>query len=984
MTEPGRPSPSLTDRLTDEIRRSARQARSEEDFKMGVEQALAPLRAELGITPSYETTYPSSVSVLGGGSSDAVYGHAVIEYKKPGRLGTPAGRREATSELEKYLLGEAGKYGSAWEPALRRMIGVALDGERLFFLRYRGDRKTPSLTMTGIPTHQMSLFKFDEAESPGFQVIGPFPVDADSVGLLVVYLRALRRRALTPEALALEFGPAGDIARRLVPAFYRRVSTAIAGIEHLPRVQTLFAEWDRLFGIVYGQDIEKTRRDAGYLSSLYGMTGAADLKPLLFAVHTYYALLMKLLAAELASLQGGALVSSPLAGVLAMSRHELKDRLTDLEDGGLFARVGIHNFLEGDFFGWYLSAWIPEFDAPIRDLARSLAEYEPATGSILPEATRDLLKKLYQYLVPKQLRHDLGEYYTPDWLAELTIDESKYQGELGKRFLDPACGSGTFLVLAIRRAREWADENLIDPDVLAAQILKNIVGFDLNPLAVIAARTNYLLALGTLIRRLPSVEIPVYLCDSVLTPSRDAMPGEQTEAFYRDFELPSTVGPFTVPRAIVAGGLLATMANLLEDCVRLAYSPDEFAQRARTSLGELDSHAHDSLRLLYEKLLGLEREGRDGLWARLLKNAFAPLFAGEFDFVIGNPPWIRWTYLADSYRAATLPMWTRYGLFSLTGIAARLGSGEKDFSMLFTYAAADHYLKDGGTLGFVITQEVLKGKGAGEGFRRFRLGQQGPYLGLVVAHDLVTVKPFEGAANKTAVIVLRKGIETTYPVPYFLWRRHRGVGSIPTDATLRHTLTLTDRAVLAARPIGTLATGAWQTSPLAAADALARLRGSPEYVARRGAGTDPYGVFWLRVIEARPDGTVLVQNRPELGDRDIRLIDPTTMESTLIHPAIRGADIRRWFARPEVDVLIAQDPATRKPYPSSDLKIRLPQTYRYLNGFRAELLSRGSNTVRELAERTEPWAMFGIGEYTFAPYRVTWKRMAGLVSLELV
>ena len=36
-------------------------------------------------------------------------------------------------------------------------------------------------------------------------------------------------------------------------------------------------------------------------------------------------------------------------------------------------------------------------------------------------------------------------------------------------------------------------------------------------------------------------------------------------------------------------------------------------------------------------------------------------------------------------------MWTEYKLFSLKGHAARLGGGEKDFSMLFTYAVADFY-----------------------------------------------------------------------------------------------------------------------------------------------------------------------------------------------------------------------------------------------------------------------------------------------------
>jgi hypothetical protein len=58
------------------------------------------------------------------------------------------------------------------------------------------------------------------------------------------------------------------------------------------------------------------------------------------------------------------------------------------------------------------------------------------------------------------------------------------------------------------------------------------------------------------------------------------------------------------------------------------------------------------------------------------------------------------------------------------------------------------------------------------------------------------------------------------------------------------------------------------------------------------------------------------------------------------------------------------------------MRIRWPKTYQYLRHFEKVLLARGSNTVRELAERTEPWAMFGIGEYTFAPYRVAWKRMA--------
>jgi methylase of polypeptide subunit release factors len=40
----------------------------------------------------------------------------------------------------------------------------------------------------------------------------------------------------------------------------------------------------------------------------------------------------------------------------------------------------------------------------------------------------------------------------------------------------------------------------------------------------------------------------------------------------------------------------------------------------------------------------------NGLWARLLKNNFAPLTVGQFDYIVGNPPWVNWEHLPDGYR----------------------------------------------------------------------------------------------------------------------------------------------------------------------------------------------------------------------------------------------------------------------------------------------------------------------------------------------
>ena len=146
----------------------------------------------------------------------------------------------------------------------------------------------------------------------------------------------------------------------------------------------------------------------------------------------------------------------------------------------------------------------------------------------------------------------------------------------------------------------------------------------------------------------------------------------------------------------------------------------------------------------------------------------------EFDYVVGNPPWIAWDNLPDEDRQATKPLWERYGLFSLSGRDARHGGGKKDLSMLMLYAAADRYLKPGGRLGMVITQTLFQTKGAGDGFRRFRFGSDGPPLGVLRVDDLAALRPFGNASNWTSTIVLQKGTATRYPVPYYVWGEGQG------------------------------------------------------------------------------------------------------------------------------------------------------------------------------------------------------------------
>ena len=120
-----------------------------------------------------------------------------------------------------------------------------------------------------------------------------------------------------------------------------------------------------------------------------------------------------------------------------------------------------------------------------------------------PDRAGDPLKRLYLELMPPSRRHARGEYYTPDWLADHVLDRLGYQGDARLRVLDPACGSGTFIVQLMRRARSNPRSRRMPPRELLGLLTRNIVGFDVNPLAVLTARTNMLLALGDLLQHAP-------------------------------------------------------------------------------------------------------------------------------------------------------------------------------------------------------------------------------------------------------------------------------------------------------------------------------------------------------------------------------------------------------------------------------------------------------------------------------------------------
>ncbi len=394
------------------------------------------------------------------------------------------------------------------------------------------------------------------------------------------------------------------------PAFKRASTDLEQKLDELsddPQRTVLQRQWATSLRVAYGTSVDSDE---------------------LFVRHTYLAVLARL-----------------LVWVALEHRHLSDDEVQDVLSGEYFRGRQIANLVEHDFFAWHE---IPSSTNARRTwiaLSRHLAGYD------LNNVREDILKPLYERLVDPETRHDLGEYYTPDWLAteivgHLLVDWDYSSGM--PTVLDPACGSGTFLRAVIALLRERSPAPAHD---LLEDVLRSVIGIDIHPLAVIIARATVLLTVADLVAEaLEPITLPVFLANSLTTVEL-----YQALRLWGDEEVFLSIGDgeqrrtYTVPTALVHDGPRFDDAvdNVLEVARAYARSPDP-AMRAAESLkariGDALADYPGAIEVLGDMtthLVELARARRDTVYGFLLKNHYRPtMLQRSFDYVVGNPPWL--------------------------------------------------------------------------------------------------------------------------------------------------------------------------------------------------------------------------------------------------------------------------------------------------------------------------------------------------------
>ena len=370
----------------------------------------------------------------------------------------------------------------------------------------------------------------------------------------------------------------------------------------------------------------------------------------------------------------------------------------DLLLGRRFQRdTGLQGIVESDFFAWPLEVGgLPLVKAVADRVARF--DWRNAPG--------DIAAILYETVIPPDERRQLGEYYTPHWLARAMVREV-VTDPLDRHVLDPACGSGTFIAEAVSHFTAAAVRTRLEPVETLDRLRSSVTGIDVHPVAVHLARAAWVLAARPALQRAAdagygdTVSVPVYLGDALQLRfhADDLLGGREVHIQVEDEQNTSLAFPVSlVERADVFDPLMGDIADAIESGGDPLIALDD---HGITNAGE-----RRTLQRTIAAMQELHARGRNHIWAYYTRNLVRPvaLSRGKVDVIVGNPPWLNYNSTVSTLRSE-LERQSKdlYGIWAGGRYATH-----QDVAGLFFARCTDLYLKDGGLIGMVMPHSALQ------------------------------------------------------------------------------------------------------------------------------------------------------------------------------------------------------------------------------------------------------------------------------------
>lgn len=887
------------------------------------------------------------------GRFDTLLGSTLIEWKTPGELSTRTKRLKHADQALRYLRDER----------IGAVVVVITDGRTWGILRDPEalDGATTTLDTEMFPPTLDEYFQWR-------------PNSTETASRVLDLLDTIVFEPVTPNSLMNKLGPTSTQGRELLAALTEGLK------ERQPddRTDILFRQWLALAGVSYGIGVNPAKwpRDrAAMLGDLAGVIPDVGYAHTIYALHTFVALCSKLIAGEALGLTRGSPDQRPSQWA-SLPGDDFNVAWEKLENGQLALEMGAPNMMGGDLFGWYadVAPKSPGLQVALRSILNAFAELGWARLTHATKVSSDLLRDFYTRVVPRGLRKGLGEFFTPEWIAERIVDQairlSEQTDQSVLRYLDPTCGSGTFLVAAMRRTiRASHAAGLSDAEV-AKRAIDAITGFDVNPVSPLMARVNLLLTLGDLADHVPELRLNVFQADSILIPEEPKVGQTTIDQIGSALTVPLVIGNISLPASLATLQAVAGLARNIDASVQR--NRDSATFRARLSADfpamgvqpEDAKQALDSAEVVYEKLRQLHVEGRDGVWAHVIEQSFAPRVLKPVDIVVGNPPWISWKNLPAEWRERSELTWAKWGLWQ----SKRAGRGTPmgDISTLLLARSISTYCPTG-IVALLLPQGVLINEPGGRPIRRAVLSpntSEAHDFAPLHLDDFSTLNPFPDAATKPVALYVQSGAKAAFPFAGERWERAVPRVALPTDLRFVQAATLLKSIPEQYAPVTPTDTASAWRPALAdnAIDAAGGVSG-PRYVWGQGfhtRGAD--GIYFCEVISSEPfpGNLVRIRTRPDLGRNTAHLSSVEALiESRFLWPLLRGANVFPFRTESSgLYAIVPHNPESPTKVLSRDEAVRTaPKMFDYFEPHLERLQGRSAYDMK--LDEDYPWGIQG-------------------------
>lgn len=961
----------------------SRTLKTEDDVKIyAYSDIFSPIQKEY----APHTTFQSERTFVKGGRADGTIANLVIEYKKynhfeksKGELEALFGREQSKNDsgLYQYILNSV--IGDVIDDSILETFGVGFDGNEWLFARFAKVVEEHSIDLTR--TRFEELYKSNETECP-YKFTWKKYNFRDGLEQLILLFNSTEKTKITKENLSAVFSPRNQKISDGIQRIYNIIDSQLL-LDGKQRTKTLYYEWDRTFGAMFGNEEQETEfnETSDAIKKLYGVEEQIDIdsKLFLFSTQTYFNIFLKLLI--------DSFINKMINPALVNNFSPTWSEVTSLFEGRNTENSKIiSNFFEIHYYEWFTYLYDESDTSEMLEIVKNiyvmLSNFDLATYKLRPESVQDVLQEIYMTLIPDKIRHLLGEYFSPDWVVEHSLDRIGYTGELDKKIIDPTCGSGAFVIQALKRTIH-SENNSVNFGA-ARVITENIVGFDLNPISAVSAKANYILTLFSSIEGKFSdfpepLAIPIYISDSVLSPIVYSEENRET------FKAQTSVGDFVIPKfdSFEAG---SRFLDDISDSVKKNRPFSVFEALILNKLG-LSESQRKAVAEMYEDMIRYHRSAQDSFWGRILKNSFAPVMLKQrFDFVVGNPPWIAWKSMSKVYREGTLEVWKSYGIFEKNAYDKK--TTHDDFGMAVTYVALDQYLKENGKMYFLLPWTFLKSTKGGEGFRKLSITRNDQQIPIKITsvddyNDIQIFKPKHTV--RTIGVLFEKNKLMSYPMDS--WYEWSYKEKVPFEAhfSWNQVSEHIENRKLSAKPIDESdIQSSWLTLE---ADEIALVNNvllngtAAEYRGRKGiepAGAK--GVYVLQTPSRNKDGSLNIINdmsRQRRKDLKSKGEQRGIIEDTFVYPMLGGRNIQRWKVVSNEFMLVPHKIDTPYGLDETILAAEAPQTYMWLEYYRDGLLASRIQSGKFYNPDTQPWyRLDNVGDYTFANCKVIWKEQA--------